>query len=419
MIRRCLILAVLLASANPPARAQEAAADGRAPNDPRLVAYYEKLAAFLQALRAYSLDVRLDWKVEGPGDGQSGRNEFSFRLERPGRFRLEVKPGGQGEASLVVVGDGREVTTLYVPKALYSRAPLRNPVEGLERNPIVATSLSGSLIDTLMRPDLVEIFRGHAEAGEHLGVETVDGRKLDRFRLRWKRDDEELWIGPEDEPLPRKLVRITKVPAGEGKDVRLVTTASLSWKLGGPIPAETFRLALPEKAERVEDIYSALATGRSGSLLGRPAPEVALRRLAGGEARLSGHKGKDVVVVEFWASWCAPCLETMPKVAEIAKDYRDKGVVAYAVNVGEEEGVVEGFAKGKGKESPVVVVLDPEGRATEAFGITSIPVIALVGKDGTVQAVHLGNRAGLGDTLRRQVDALLRGEDLVREDGAN
>src|SRR5262249_49677439 len=135
------------------------------------------------------------------------------------------------------------------------------------------------------------------------------------------------------------------------------------------VPAATFAVTLPKDAKKVDDLHEALIKGTTDSLLGKPAPEVSLRGLDGAAVRLVPHAGKHVVVLIFWASWCAPSTEELPKVVRFVEAYRDKGVVFYAINVGEKAEDVKAFtAKSKLAST---VLLDPEGKATDSFGVTA------------------------------------------------
>jgi thiol-disulfide isomerase/thioredoxin len=381
-----------------------------AANDPRMLADYARLVEFLQKQPSYRLEVRVDWKSTGEGLDQSGANLYRFALERPGRFRIEVRPGEAPEPSLLVVSDGTTVTTLYPAKGLYSQAPLQSPAEAMESNPIVAMSLDGSLIDTLMRPDLVEVVKDHAGGGKLVGAEAVDGRQLNHYTLRWRRDDEAIWIGPEAEPLLRRVIRTVQVPVREGVTMRLVTTANLSWQLGGAIPPGTFALAIPPGARKVDDIYNALVQGEAPALVGRPAPAVDLQTPDGAPVKLDSHRGKDVVVLEFWASWAGPSREVAPIVSKLATEYRGRGVAAYAVNIGEPPASVQAAQKATPRSA--TVLMDPGRKAVAAFGLTSIPAVFVLDREGIVRAVHLGTPDGLEATLRRQIDALREGKPI-------
>lgn len=397
--------------------AQEKAEQGGPQLDPKLADYYTRQVAFLKDADSYSVEVRLDWKTQGAGDETSGVNLYRFAYRKPGRFRIEIRPGGEGadaptEPSLLVVSDGETVTTYYPERKLVAERPLIDLKDALADNAIVAMSLDGSLLDTLLRSDLVEIVRSHANQSRHEGQEAVDGKTLDRFSLRWRADDEQLWFGPAEEPLPRKLVRTVKVAVPGKPPFQLVTTATLTWKLGAELPDSTFRFDRPDDARKVPDIYAALVRGTAADLIGQKAPDLDLPR-AGGPQRvaLAGHRGKEIVVLDFWASWCAPCLESMPQMARIAEAYRDKGVVFYTVNVGEDEADVTRFLKSGKMALPVG--LDPHGDAAERFGITAIPAVLVVGKDGTVQAEYSGSGDALEQALTRDLDTLRSGKTLA------
>jgi thiol-disulfide isomerase/thioredoxin len=415
MDRLCGIITVAVALSALPVRAQEPRVPAEPPalNDPKLEASYVKLVEFLGKTPALSVQVRVDWATEGQPDGESGTNHYLFRHEQPNKFRIEVRPGQQPEPALTVVSDGTTVTTLYTAKALYSRDQVREPREVLERNPIVASSLSGSLIDTLMRPDIVEIVRSHASEAKFVGLETVDGRKLDHFRLRWRRDDEELWFGPDDQPLPRKMIRTVSVPVREGAVLKVVTTATLSWTIGGRAPADSFAIQLPEGARKVDDIYTALVRGDTATLLGKAAPELDLERLGedDGRVRLSALKGKKVAVLAFWAGWCAPYVELKPSLDAIAGDYRDKDVSFCAIDVGETRDEVSAFLKAH--PSPIPTALDPDSKGAGAYGVTSIPALVVVGKDGTIQFIRTGKGDDFEAAVRGALDALLEGKTLA------
>lgn len=371
-------------------------------NDPRMIGAYEKLVAFLRDAPSYALEVRVDWKTEGDGGGQSGTNLYSLRVKRPGKFRIEVKPGGVAQATLIVVGDGTTVTSLYTPKALYSQDKPVGPIEGLKRNTLLAQSLDGSLIDTLMRPDLVEIASSHATGGKHVGVEPVDGQSLDHYHLRWRSSEEDLWIGPEAEPLPRKLVARRAIAVGEGAAMTLITTATLKWKIGEDAPEATFTISLPENARKVDDLYTALSEGDTAALIGKPAPAV---------EGLAKHQGQRVVVVVFWASWAAACKPLLAHVEAVSREHEPDELAIVPINVGEDAKTVNAFLMERA--ASLKSVLDRDGQAVRAYGVSSVPITVVVGKDGTVQAVHRGIEPGFRETLTREVAALRRGQPLA------
>ncbi len=126
---------------------------------------------------------------------------------------------------------------------------------------------------------------------------------------------------------------------------------------------------------------------------------------------LKEHLGKDVMMLDFFATWCAPCVAALPEVSGVAKKYADRGLVFYAVNVGEDAATVKQFLESKGLDVPVA--MDGSTTAAEQYGVRGIPQTVLIGKDGTVQAVHIGFSPTIAADLSRDVEELLAGKDLA------
>ena len=133
------------------------------------------------------------------------------------------------------------------------------------------------------------------------------------------------------------------------------------------------------------------------------APGFSLPLLAGGTMELSAHLGTDVVVLDFWATWCGPCRATLPEIAGLHAEYEGRGVQVYAVNIMEEPEMVRDFLGRLGLELPVT--LDSYNEVAMLYQASYIPQTVLIGRDGIVARVHVGP-VGL-DALRAEIDALL------------
>jgi peroxiredoxin len=121
---------------------------------------------------------------------------------------------------------------------------------------------------------------------------------------------------------------------------------------------------------------------------GDPAPEFALPDLQGRPVRLSDFKGK-AVVIDFWATWCPPCIFQVPELNAFWKKHRDAGdvvVIGVAVDV-EGQSVVEPWVKEQGVE--YTILLGDEALARR-FGAQGFPTLALVRPDGTLDSLHVG-----------------------------
>jgi len=146
-------------------------------------------------------------------------------------------------------------------------------------------------------------------------------------------------------------------------------------------------------------------------LLGKPAPNFELELLDGDRFELANHKGKDIVILDFWATWCGPCRNALPGLVEISKEYRPKNVLFQAVDLQEEPDTIRGYLKKSGLSFSVP--LDKDGSVSELFGVDGIPHTVIVGKDGTVQAIHVGYSPDNKKRIQRELDDLLAGKKLA------
>ncbi len=123
--------------------------------------------------------------------------------------------------------------------------------------------------------------------------------------------------------------------------------------------------------------------------VGQPAPNFAFALSEGQGTTLAALQGR-TVVINFWATWCAPCRREMPEFVALSQE--DPEVVVLAVNVEEPLEVVRPFAQEFGLPFPVV--LDPSGMVRRAYGVRGLPVTVFVGSDGRVGARWNGMLSG-------------------------
>jgi len=133
------------------------------------------------------------------------------------------------------------------------------------------------------------------------------------------------------------------------------------------------------------------AAQNPSQLLGRPAPAVTLTSLDGHRTSLSELRGK-AIVITFWATWCTPCRDELPMFATAYRAHRAAGLELVAIDYEELPGPVGKFWTDLGLQP--APFLDPDGSAARSFGVglrqTGLPVTVLVGRDGKVQTVLLG-----------------------------
>lgn len=116
---------------------------------------------------------------------------------------------------------------------------------------------------------------------------------------------------------------------------------------------------------------------------GGDAPPLALKDLAGKTHKLEDYRGK-VVMVQFWASWCAPCLKEMPSMMRLEKKLAGKPFAILAVNMGEAEKDVKTFLDTKIK-ADFTILMDPDGQSVAAWKVFVAPSTFIVDPKGNIR----------------------------------
>ena len=120
---------------------------------------------------------------------------------------------------------------------------------------------------------------------------------------------------------------------------------------------------------------------------GGPAPALTLKDLKGREHRLADYKGR-VVLINFWATWCAPCRDEMPSMQRLKEKLAGRPFVILAVNLDEPESRIEKFLSQVKLDLPVL--LDPGRRVAKAWDARILPASYVVGPDGRVRYTVVG-----------------------------
>ena len=138
-------------------------------------------------------------------------------------------------------------------------------------------------------------------------------------------------------------------------------------------------------------------------LLGRPAPDFALRTLhSGKKIQLSEFRGR-VVVINFWASWCAACREEHPALIAAWDRYRDQGVVMLGIDYQDRVSDALAFVREMGGDWPILE--DPGGKVALSYGVYGVPETFFIDRRGIVQYKRIG--ASSYELLTDQIQQLL------------
>ena len=152
---------------------------------------------------------------------------------------------------------------------------------------------------------------------------------------------------------------------------------------------------IAKQATKLTFLAGALLMG-AGALaanvpISEDAPDFTLKTLDGPNLRLEEHRG-EVLLINFWASWCGPCRQEMPVLDRLHQRYEDTGFAVWGINV---EGEVEPAQKLVDKTQVTFPVLIDEGQAvSELYDLEAMPSTVVVDRDGVVRYIHRGYKPG-------------------------
>lgn len=144
--------------------------------------------------------------------------------------------------------------------------------------------------------------------------------------------------------------------------------------------------------------------GQGSPLVGQPAPDFELKLLSGENYRLSEHKGQ-VIVLDFWASWCGPCMQAMPGLDAMIEEFNHPNLQLVAVNLQESEERIR-QALERLKIDPIVA-MDETGDIAQCYEATAIPQTVVITPDGKVSHLFVGGGARTLEQLRSAISEAL------------
>lgn len=351
-------------------------------------------------------------------------------FEQPRKFKL-------GMNDMQVISDGSSVYTVWESENQYLEEPFPADVSAAmdsESTYFVRATMSPALVALLRRPASgAEFFRDHIKitgAVEDMfdGEECIrlDGTATDRHG------------GEETTPtsywFSRKtglLVRITsdgteryreRMEMMGDEEEETIVRAGWDMRLTDVRTDEAIDLSVFRPAEGTEKVTEFAAPDmdvddefedeeeEGEALLGQPAPAFEGKLLDGSNFDLGSLKGR-VVVMDFWATWCPPCVVSIPSIQKMSEKYADQPVTVIGINQDQQKTkTVQSFVDKK--KITFAQVMD-DGSIGNSYHVTGIPTTVILDKEGVVQYVHVGGSATIGDELGEKVDRLLKGEKLV------
>ena len=397
----------LLVTGMLPARSTEAAADPKASDILKAVSEY---LAQSESLRV-NADIYYSMKTDDVEEEVT--TVYTLDYTRPEHFLLHLE---NPDVEVLWVANESGLTTYISEFGQYIvREQTPNLVDLVARagfSPIqpAATLLSEFLKDTPFKDELSDTESIFYEGKETIGDLEVHHLRFDNDQGPW-----DMWVETGDRPLVRRIRPNVSEILDELKAEGLAAQFRIDMDFGdwalnaSKIGVYTF---VPEPgATKVARFQPPEPEPEAMQLLGKRAPEFTLKLVNGGTLDIASTIGKEIVVLDFWATWCGPCRRAMPIISRVTNEFTTDGVRLYAVNLEETVSEINEFLRGESLD--VVVALDTEGTVGGQYGAYSIPQTVIIGLDGTVQVVHIGIGPTLEDTLRDELQRLVNGEVLA------
>ena len=138
-----------------------------------------------------------------------------------------------------------------------------------------------------------------------------------------------------------------------------------------------------------------------------PAPQFTLDSRSGPKISLAQYKGQ-VVMLNFWASWCGPCRQEMPLLENIYKKYNKMGFTLIGVNVEPDSKDAEGFLKGLQTPVSFPVIYDKDSTVSKAYDVQGMPSTVIIDRKGNIRVLHRGYKPGDENEYLDSIRTLVR-----------
>lgn len=331
----------------------------------------------------YTTEMKMEMNVAGKPMNLTVTGELSRAT--PDKLRIESNASMGGRTAIIMDG---EFTYVYVAALKqYTKKAALGGLEGM------LTSMSMvNMADSAKIEQNAKVVREEA-------IE-VDGKKRDCWVVEMKADRMPLpappgaeitdlaitlWIDKEMK-MNLQMSMTGKMQAGPMvSDIKQAMTTH-SIRLDEPLADSLFTFVPPEGAKEVADF--AMPGMKKPDLTGKDAPSFSLKSLDGKTWELSALKGK-AIIIDFWATWCAPCRKEMPLLEKLHKEFKDAGLVLLGANVGEDRALVEKFLETVDVTYPIALTNSSD--IVPALQVSSFPTYVLIGRDGKIAGYQIGS----------------------------
>ncbi len=382
--------------------------------DARCIDILQKMTNTYKSASTLESKVIVDMVLQSSnGDSQKLPAQYFISIAKPNRVSVELVSTRGGK----VVSNGKRAEFFFKPANSYMiDKSLPTMEENFERHEfrfVTAGLLNFAFVRELMEVNPYAAVTKDLRQLQYVGAEKLDGLDCDRIRITQGEFIRDIWVTKSKSPMllkvePNMTAGLSEKARKAGNKILL----SMVYKdqiLGKSMNDGRFDVAHPAGAKYVREFFHE----EGAQLIGKKAPDVTLAMADGTSIKLSSLKDR-LVVLDFWATWCPPCVMSLPIFAKASVPFKAKGVVFIAVNKGEPMSTAKNYLKHN--HINVTLAADRDERVASAFEVEGIPCTIFIGRDGIVKGVHVGIRAqGLAEGFTEDLNKFIAGKSLKRE----
>jgi thiol-disulfide isomerase/thioredoxin len=377
----------------------------------RMVIAYRKASSYADAGTVHLLAEAGDEKVVDE------TANLSLTLVRPNQIRLQAY-------SAMVVCDGKKLYASLEDQPgqiLEKPAPIRVTLKTLYADRMLTMAMTQGIAGAMPQLALllgdapIKSLMADSETAVLSDPGQIDGRDCYRVRIERPEGIVTFWIDQETFLLRRVVLPTDEIRQAISQQ-RPVDRVSLvaefpGAQIDGKINPAAFEFEVPAGAE----IVKYFIPPNTAQLLSKRVPDFKFSDIDGKPITPESLAGK-IAVLDFWATWCAPCRQTLPNLEKVYQKYKDNPkVVFYAVSVDEPKVENQDLVKAMEDWKVQVPILRDTERTAVALKFTGIPIMFIIGPDGVVQDCEVGGNPKLTEVLPEKLDKLLAGENIFEK----